>query len=99
MACYLIDLDGTIYCGPRPLPYAAEFIRRLNRAGRPYRFLTNAPERSPRLVERELRRMGIPVCGNEAPVTDKTKPPARQRRAGGRLELVVGLEPTTAGCW
>lgn len=62
MACYLIDLDGTIYCGPRPLPYAAEFIRRLNQAGRPYRFLTNAPERSPRLVERELRRMGIPAA-------------------------------------
>ena len=61
MACYLIDLDGTIYCGPQPLPYAGAFIQRLNRAQCPYRFLTNAPERSPRLVERELRRMGVPA--------------------------------------
>lgn len=61
MACYLIDLDGTIYCGPRPLPYAAEFIRRLNRRGGPTGFLPTRRNEAPGLVERELRRMGIPA--------------------------------------
>ena len=61
MACYLIDLDGTIYCGREPLPCAAEFIEYLGRTGQPYRFLTNAPEKSPREIERKLRRLGIPT--------------------------------------
>lgn len=61
MACYLIDLDGTIYRGREPLPCAAEFIEYLGRSGQPYRFLTNAPEKSPREIERKLRRLGIPT--------------------------------------
>lgn len=59
--CYLIDLDGTVYCGSRPIPQAAALIEQLNRTGQPYRFLTNAPERSPRRIEEKLRQMGIPA--------------------------------------
>lgn len=58
---YLIDLDGTIYCGRQPLPYAAEWIGLLNRKRTPYRFLTNAPENHPEDIERRLVEMGIPA--------------------------------------
>ena len=61
MACYLIDLDGTIYCGREPLPCAAAFIEYLSRTRQPYRFLTNAPEKSPRESERKLRGRGVPA--------------------------------------
>ncbi len=61
MPCYLIDLDGTIYRGREVLPGAAAFVEALERAGRPYRFLTNAAERDPREIEGTLRRMGVPA--------------------------------------
>lgn len=58
---YLIDLDGTIYCGRQPLPHAGDFIRLLNRRQIPYRFLTNAPENHPEDIERRLVDMGVPA--------------------------------------
>lgn len=61
MSCYIIDLDGTIYQGRAALPCAAEFIEYLNRTGQDYRFLTNAPERTPARIEQMLRRIGIPA--------------------------------------
>ena len=56
---YLIDLDGTIYCGRNPLPHAADFIGFLNQRQIPYRFLTNAPENYPEDIERRLVEMGV----------------------------------------
>lgn len=58
---YLIDLDGTIYCGRNPLPHAADFIGFLNQRQIPYRFLTNAPENHPEDIERRLVEMGVPA--------------------------------------
>ncbi len=58
---FIIDLDGTIYAGNAPLPYAGEFISRLNEGGIPYVFLTNSPERSPRVIERMLRTLSVPA--------------------------------------
>lgn len=58
---YLIDLDGTVYCGRNPLPHAADFIGLLNRRQVPYRFVTNAPENHPADIERRLEAMGIPA--------------------------------------
>jgi HAD superfamily hydrolase (TIGR01450 family) len=61
MHCYIIDLDGTIYCGNKPLPHAAAFISRLNAEGSKYVFFTNSPEKSPKTVERMLLSFSIPV--------------------------------------
>lgn len=58
---YLIDLDGTIYCGKNPLPQSAGFVRWMNEKKIPYRFVTNAPENHPEDIEARLRTMGIPV--------------------------------------
>ena len=58
---YLIDLDGTIYCGKNPLPQSAGFVRWMNEKNIPYRFVTNAPENHPEDIEARLLAMGIPA--------------------------------------
>ena len=52
-AALVIDLDGTLYHGGRPIAGAAEAVRALRRAGIPLCFATNTT-RYPRsvLVER-----------------------------------------------
>lgn len=61
MRCYIIDLDGTIYRGSNPLPYAADFISRLNDEGIKYVFFTNSPEQNPQAIENLLHSLSIPA--------------------------------------
>ncbi len=61
----VIDMDGTIYCGNNPTPFAAEFIRRLRTDGTPFTLMTNNPSRSPLEIAQRLAKMGIPVQEDE----------------------------------
>jgi len=56
---YLIDMDGVVYRGGRPIPGADRFIARLIDEDVPFRFLTNNSQRTRRDVATRLRRMGI----------------------------------------
>jgi len=58
---YIIDLDGTIYQDRMVLPYAADFIRYLDERDRRYVFYTNCPERTPEILRKVLKEMGIRV--------------------------------------
>jgi HAD superfamily hydrolase (TIGR01450 family) len=40
---FLVDLDGVVYVGERPLPHAASALARLRASGRTVRFVTNDP--------------------------------------------------------
>lgn len=59
--CFLLDMDGTIYLGPRPVDGAAEFISYLRETRRAFLFLTNNPTADRQAYARKLARMGIPV--------------------------------------
>ncbi|MGI6689220.1 MAG: HAD-IIA family hydrolase [Christensenellales bacterium] len=59
MKKYLIDLDGTLYSGEKPLPFAAEWIDRLNRQGREYLLCTNCSMHSPETLVSRLSKVGI----------------------------------------
>jgi len=61
----VIDMDGTIYCGNKPTPFAAEFIGRLRIDGTPFTLMTNNPSRSPLEIARRLDKMGISVSEDE----------------------------------
>ena len=54
---FLLDMDGVLYHGDRPLPAALRFIKAL--AGRPHAFLTNNPILPPGQVADRLERMGF----------------------------------------
>lgn len=55
----IVDMDGTIYRGDRPLPYAAELTKRWAALGVEYLFMTNNPERSPNELSKKLAAMRI----------------------------------------
>jgi len=55
----IFDLDGVIYRGEQPLPFAAETIGNLRRKGIRVGFLTNNSTRHRRVYCRRLRDMGV----------------------------------------
>ncbi len=58
---FLIDLDGTIYCGTEPIPEAVQFVNELEKKGLPYLFVTNNSTKRPEQVASLLTGMGVPV--------------------------------------
>jgi 4-nitrophenyl phosphatase/NagD protein len=53
----LLDMDGVLFHGATPLPWAAEFLARI--AGIPHLFVTNNPIRPPAQVVERLDAMGL----------------------------------------
>jgi HAD superfamily hydrolase (TIGR01458 family) len=57
----LIDLSGTVHIGDRAIPGAAAAVQRLQRAGIPFRFVTNTSRKTRRMLHGELLRLGFEV--------------------------------------
>ncbi len=85
----LLDMDGVLYHGDRPLPGAVEFLQRIQH--RPHLFITNNPILPPAEVADKLARMGLPQPGPEQIITsaqatarwlDKQKPGFRYYAVG-----------------
>lgn len=62
LKCFLLDMDGTIYLGPNPIPGAPEFLTFLRESGRRYLFFTNNPTRDAAAYVKKLQGMGIDAC-------------------------------------
>ena len=58
-ACFLFDLDGTIYLGDKLLPGSKELLAYLDQAERPYYFLTNNSSRSRADYSTRLGKYGL----------------------------------------
>ena len=58
---FLLDMDGTIYLGNRPIEGSDEFIRALRKKGKKSLFLTNTPSQNSRYYREKLGKMGIEV--------------------------------------
>lgn len=58
---FLLDMDGTVYLGPHPIPGAAAFIQYLQKTEIPFLFLTNNPSADAVYYRDKLARMGIAV--------------------------------------
>jgi NagD protein len=89
---FLIDMDGVIYRGNRPIDGAIEFIRRLQEVEAPFVFLTNNSQRSRRDICLRLLRMGLEIRENQvftcAVATARFL--ARQRAAGSAYVIGEG---------
>lgn len=57
----LIDLSGTVHVGKKALPGALEAIRRLQRKGMPFRFVTNTSRETRGMLHRDLVELGMDV--------------------------------------
>lgn len=62
IACFLLDLDGTIYLGHQLLPGADRFVDILNQLNREYYFLTNNSSRDKQAYVNKLDQLGIQVA-------------------------------------
>ncbi|NBJ69251.1 MULTISPECIES: TIGR01457 family HAD-type hydrolase [Clostridia] len=58
---YLIDLDGTMYQGNEPIPYASDFVQTLHHKQIPYVFVTNNSSKTQEDVAAKLRKLDIPA--------------------------------------
>ena len=61
----LLDLDGTVYEGTRPVPGGVAAIERLRAAGLAVFFTTNTDSITPAALVERLRRMGVPAGVDE----------------------------------
>jgi HAD superfamily hydrolase (TIGR01458 family) len=56
----LVDIDGTLLVGDRPIPGAVRAVERLQDAGIAFRFLTNTSRRGRAAIAAALARAGFP---------------------------------------
>ena len=61
-SAFIIDMDGVIYHGNQLLPGVPRFVAWLAASGKPFLFLTNSSERSPRELSQKLARLGVAVA-------------------------------------
>jgi 4-nitrophenyl phosphatase len=61
----LVDLDGVVYHGDRPIPGAADFFQSVRRAGPPFLLITNNSTLGPSQYVEKLAQMGIDVAEDE----------------------------------
>ncbi len=86
LKAWLIDMDGVLYHGKRPLPAATEFITTLQETGAPFLFLTNNATRTPAEYVQRLAEMDIHVTEDAiftsalatARYVEKNHPPPRR---------------------
>lgn len=88
---YLIDLDGTVWVGGRPVPGAPDAIDALRRAGKAVVFVTNDSRASAARLAAHLREIDI-AAGEEDVLTAGTVTArlAAESCGGGGSAFVIG---------
>ena len=87
----LLDLDGVVYVGRRPVPAAAESLAKARAAGQRLAFVTNNASRTPTAVAELLTDVGVPATAED--VVTSAQAAARllaERLPAGAQVLVVG---------
>ncbi|WP_131742408.1 HAD-IIA family hydrolase [Actinomadura roseirufa] len=87
----LLDLDGVVYVGRRPVPAAAESLAKARAAGQRLAFVTNNASRTPSAVAALLTDVGVPATPED--VVTSAQAAARllaERLPAGAKVLVVG---------
>ncbi|MCW2899147.1 MAG: HAD-superfamily hydrolase, subfamily [Streptosporangiaceae bacterium] len=87
----LLDLDGVVYVGHRPVPGAPEALAKARAAGQRLAFVTNNASRTPSAVAALLTKVGVPATADD--VVTSAQAAARllaERLPSGSRVLVVG---------
>lgn len=56
---YLVDLDGTMYKGTKPIQGASEFVEYLESKNKPFLFLTNNSSKTVEQISEKLNDLGV----------------------------------------
>ena len=105
----LLDLDGVVYVGKRPIPHAAETVAAAASGGCSIRYVTNNASRTPEQVSDHLTELGLPASAQQiitsaqagARLVAEQVPPGSAVLAVGGLGVAaalteVGLQPVVA---
>ncbi|MCM2464844.1 TIGR01458 family HAD-type hydrolase [Methanoculleus oceani] len=87
----LIDIDGVLYVGDRPVAGADRALRELDRQGIPYRFVSNTTRRSRRSVSARLQGLGYAIP--EPWIITAPVAAATHLREGGRTRCFLLTTP------
>ena len=86
---FIFDMDGTIYLGGTPFPFAVRFIHDLRANGKRVLFFTNNASHSKTFYYDRLTRMGFdPLAGELMTSGDVTAAFLNRRRAGKSVYLL-----------
>lgn len=95
----LLDLDGTVYAGSRPVPGAAAAVAACRERGVPLRFVTNNASLPPQEVADHLARTDVPASADEVRTSSQAGALVVRRRCGeGARVLVVGGPGVAHAC-
>ncbi|MEM4202334.1 MAG: HAD-IIA family hydrolase [Candidatus Hadarchaeum sp.] len=86
----ILDMDGVIYRGNRPIEGAARAVAFLRGLGKKVVFLTNNSENSRSHYVQKLRRMGIPVCEKDVITSGQIAADYIRRRDSNAKVFVIG---------
>jgi glycerol 3-phosphatase-2 len=90
-AGFIVDLDGVVWVGDRPVPGAAETIGELRRRGKRVLFVTNDPRSGRDEYAARLTEHGIPSARDDVLTSGAaTAEVAARATGGGARALVVG---------
>lgn len=93
----LLDLDGTVYRGARPITGVPETITSVRRRGVAVRFVTNNAAKAPSAVAEHLTALGVAADAGEVSTSAQAAAQVlRQRLPEGAAVLVVGTASLAA---
>ena len=86
---FLLDLDGVLYRGDRPIPRAGETVAALRDLGKGLSFVTNNSSRTPEAVVAHLASVGIQAEADEVETSSLTTAAVLSKR-GVTSAAVIG---------
>lgn len=87
---FIFDMDGTIYLGRKPFPFAVSFLEKLRKDGRRALFFTNNASHSPSFYLEKLTRMGFAPSREEIVTSGDVTAAYLTRRCPGKRVYLLG---------
>lgn len=92
IACFLLDMDGTVYLGDQLIPGADRFLALLTRLNKKYFFLTNNSSRDKLSYVDKLMKLGIQVAPESVITSGEATAIYLQGRMPGARLFLLGTE-------
>lgn len=87
---FIFDMDGTIYLGGNPFPFAIDFIKKLRANGKRVLFFTNNASHSPEFYMDKLARLGFEPAESEILSSGNVTAAFLTRKRPGKTVYLLG---------
>ena len=92
IACFALDMDGTVYLGERWIEGARDFLNAVEEAGKKYVFLTNNSSKNPQAYVEKLGRMGLSIDLDKIVTSGQATIDYLKRNFSGKKVYLLGNE-------